>query len=321
MFRIPLHRVDTQETSMPSRSLSGILPPVPTPFAADGSLALRELTRNFEHWNRHALAGYVVLGSNGEGVHLNETETDAVLEATRAAIPRDRWMIVGTGRHATRETIAWTRRAAAIGADAVLVLPPSYYRNQMTRAVLVDHFVAVADAATIPVVVYNMPACTGLDLDAETVLEIAGHENICGIKDSGGDVAKLAEIVQGADVSFAVLAGSAGFLLPALAVGATGGVLGLANIAPEACLALATAHAVGESDRATAIQQRLACPNRAVTKQWGVPALKAALDMLGLYGGPPRRPLPPLSAELTRSLRAILVAADILPAAEGEDDR
>jgi 4-hydroxy-2-oxoglutarate aldolase len=302
-------------------TLSGIFPPVPTPFGTDGALALSELTRNFVHWNSHALAGYVVLGSNGEGVHLNEAETDAVLETARAAIPPDRKMIVGTGRHSTRETVAWSRRAAEVGADAVLVLPPSYYRNQMTRAVLVDHFYAVAEAVPVPVVVYNMPACTGLDLDAETVLEIAAHSNVIGIKDSGGDVAKLAEIVRGTAPEFAVLAGSAGFLLPALSIGASGGVLGLANIAPDACLALAKAVGADDRDQARVIQHRLVRPNRAVTKQWGVPALKAALDMLGLYGGPPRRPLPPLSTTLTRELRTILTAAGLLPAAESEEDR
>ena len=118
-----------------------------------------------------------------------------------------------------------------------------------------------------------------------------------------------------------MLAGSAGFLLPALSIGASGGVLGLANIAPEQCLALAKAVGADDWDQARVIQHRLVRPNRAVTKQWGVPALKAALDMLGLYGGPPRRPLPPLSTTLTRELRTILTAAGILPAAEGDEDR
>jgi 4-hydroxy-2-oxoglutarate aldolase len=297
---------------------AGILPPVPTPFGESGELATAELARNFEHWARYPLAGYVVLGSNGEAVHLDEAETSAVLETARAAIPTDRWLIAGTGRHGTAATVTATRAAAAAGADAALVLPPSYYRGQMTGEVLVRHFHAVADASPIPLLIYNMPACTGLDLQAATVVAAAAHENIIGLKDSGGDVAKLGEIRRQGPPDFAILAGSAGFLLPALEAGADGGVLGLANIAPAACLEIVAARERGETDTAREIQERLVRPNAAVTREWGVAAMKAALDLLGLYGGPPRAPLQPLDTVRTAELNDILAAAGILPADQGE---
>jgi len=161
-----------------------------------------------------------------------------------------------------------------------------------------------------------MPANTGIDLDARTVIRLAEHERIVGIKDSSGNVAKLAEIRAEADPSFAVLAGSAGFFLPALAVGASGGVLALANIAPAVCLEIRDLACAGSWTGAKRLQQRIVRLNAAVTRRWGVPALKAAMDALGLDGGPPRRPLRPLPAPLRRELEALLRAAEIPTAKE-----
>jgi len=155
--------------------LEGIFPPIPTPFDAAGEVETDALLRNLEYWSGFALAGCVVLGSNGESVHLSEYETRQVLETARAGIAMDRLMIAGVGRPSTRETIIWTRNAASIGANAVLVLPPSYFRGQMTSQTLVNYFRDVAEASPLPVILYNMPACTGIDMDAETVLALADH--------------------------------------------------------------------------------------------------------------------------------------------------
>jgi len=290
----------------------GILPPIPTPFDAAGDVAVDALLRNLAHWNEFPLAGYVVLGSNGESVHLNDPETFRVLETARVGIPEDRRMIAGVGRASTRETIAWCRRAGELGADAALVLPPSYYRKAMTPAALQVHFRAVADASSIPILLYNMPACTGIDLNAETVVDLSHHENIVGIKDSGGDVVKLGEIREYAERRFAVVAGSAGFLVPALAVGAAGGILALANIAPAQCLAMYDAAVCGDWEEARTIQLRMIRVNAAVTREWGVPALKAAMEMRGLFGGAPRAPLAPLPEARRDELRRLLADAGIL---------
>ena len=292
--------------------LAGIYPPIPTPFDCDGQVAEEKLTENLHRWNEYKLRGYVVLGSNGELVLMDEEERLLVLRTARAAIPEDRLMIAGTGCQSTQATIELTASAAAIGADAALVVTPSYYRGLMTRDVLREHFHAVAEASPIPIIIYNIPACTGIDLDAQTVAELGEHENIIGIKDSGGNVTKLAEICRLTGPDFQVLAGSASFLLPALSVGAVGGVLALANIAPAQCLLIRQAFLDRDLEQARQIQLRMIPVNTAITRRWGVPALKAALDMLGMYGGPARRPLLPLSTETKRELRAILTMAGIL---------
>lgn len=292
--------------------LEGIFPPIPTPFDNTGAIDTAALMRNLKHWTSFPLSGFVVLGSNGEFVHLSEGETLQILETTRDGIPLDRLMIAGVGRSSTRETIIWSRHAAMAGADAALVLPPSFFRTQMTSEVLVDHYRMVAEESSIPAILYNMPACTGIDLDAETVLSLSEHENIVGLKDSGGNVTKLGEIRRYANQDFAVLAGSAGFLVPALAIGASGGIMALANIAPRQCLAMYEAARNGDWNTARTMQLKLIRANRAVTRGWGVPALKAAMDMLDLYGGDPRAPLAPLPDTRRSELLGILVEAGIV---------
>jgi len=292
--------------------LKGIFPPVPTPFTAKGGVALPALKKNLAHWNRFDLRGYIVLGSNGEFVFLSEQEKLKVLDTARTAIPPDKLLIAGTGCEGTRETVELTKKAAASGADAALVLTPAYYKRQMTPEALTQHFHAVADASPIPILIYNMPACTGIDLDAATIAAIATHPNIIGLKDSGGDVVKIGDIRRLVGPEFQVLAGSASFLLPVLSIGAVGGVLALANIAPEQCLAIRQHFLNGEWEKAREIQVRMIPVNAAVTRGWGVPALKASMDMLGLYGGPVRPPLLPLSEDVKHELRAILVRGGIL---------
>ncbi len=297
--------------------LKGILPPIPTPFDERDTFARDRLRGNIRAWNRHALSGYVVLGSNGEGVLLSPRERLDVLRAARDDIPADRWMIAGTGCPSTRETIELTRDAAKIGADVALVLPPSYYRARMTRETLVRHYSSVADAAGIPILVYNIPACTGIDLDAETVFALAAHPSVVGIKDSGGDVTKLGAIHAALGPKFCVLAGSAGFLLPALAVGAAGGVVALANIAPAECLAIYEALVSGHVEAAREIQLRMIPVNAAVTSRWSVAGLKAAMDLLGRYGGPVRGPLVALTSCEIAELSEILERAGL----SREDER
>jgi 4-hydroxy-2-oxoglutarate aldolase len=293
-------------------SLAGVFPPIPTPFGVEGNVAYQALVENIERWNQYGLAGYVVLGSNGEMVYLSDREKARVWETARQAIPPDKLMIAGTGCESTRQTIMLSRQAADAGADAVLVLTPHYYGGQMTASALTYHFRTVADASSIPVVLYNMPRFTNVDMDAATVADIAYHPNIVGIKDSGGNVGKLAQIVGSVGPEFQVLAGSASFFLPALAVGAAGGVMALANIAPQQTIDLYSLFKTGRWDEAASIQQRLISINTAVTARFGIPGLKAALDMLGYYGGPVRSPLQPLGDPEVETLKAILAAGDVL---------
>jgi len=293
-------------------SLAGVFPPIPTPFGTEGNVAYQALIENIELWNQYAFAGYVVLGSNGEVVYLSDQEKVRIWEAARQAIPSDRSMIAGTGCESTDQTVALSHQAADVGADAVLVLTPHYYGGQMTASALTRHFRAVADASPVPVVLYNMPRFTGVDMDARTVTTIAQHPNVVGIKDSGGNTGKLAEIVGSTDSDFQVLAGSASFFLPALTVGAVGGVMALANIAPQPLIDLYNLFKAGKTEEAATLQRRLVPLNRAVTSQFGIPGLKAALGMLGYYGGPVRSPLKPLADRDAQTLRAILAQGEVL---------
>jgi len=164
----------------------------------------------------------------------------------------------------------------------------------------------------LPILIYNMPACTGVDLAAETVVELAQHPNIVGIKDSSGNVVKLGDIIRAAPSTFNVLAGSASFFYPTLVLGAVGVVAALANIAAEQCYRIYCYAQEGRHEEARQLQLKMIPPNTAVTARFGVPGLKQALDWLGYYGGPLRSPLGPLDEAQQAVLRATLVEGGIL---------
>ncbi|UCF10388.1 MAG: dihydrodipicolinate synthase family protein [Candidatus Bipolaricaulota bacterium] len=314
------YTADRMDTGARAKSVGsppeGVFSPIPTPFDADGSVDCDGLTRNLGHWIAAGLHGFVVLGSAGEGPLLSEEESMTVLRAARAAIPEDRWMIAGVGRHSTALTVAAARAAKKAGADAALVLPPYYYRRVTSEDALVAHYRAVVEGAGMPLLVYNMPAYTGLDLAPSAIVRLARLEGVVGIKDSSGDLGKLAFVRREASPSFSVLAGSAGFFVPALAAGASGGVLALANIAPESCLRLWSLARDGAWDDARELQGRLIPVNEAITRRWGPSGLKAALDVLGLTGGAPRPPLESLSEGGRGELTTVLRRAGLLPASE-----
>jgi 4-hydroxy-2-oxoglutarate aldolase len=293
-------------------SLAGLFPPVPTPFAADGALDLASLRALLESLGEDPLAGYVLGGSNGEFTSLTADERLQVVSAARAVVPKGRLLIAGSGAESTRETIALTRAMAERGADAVLVVTPSYFRGRMTAAALEGHFGAVADAAPVPVVLYNVPANTGVDLTAATAIKLSRHPNIIGLKDSGGDLQKMALVIRDSAPDFQVLAGSAGFLLPALVLGAVGGIAALANLAGRPLDRMTEALRAGALDEARAIQLRLVETNLAVTARFGVAGLKAALALCGRPVGVVRPPLVALEADEQTALRAILVRAGLL---------
>jgi len=293
-------------------SLSGAFPPIPTPFDARGEVDAQSLVDNLERWNRYNLAGYVVLGSNGEAVYLTEEEKLLVLETARQAIPSDRLMIAGTGCESTRQTVALTGQAAQIGADAALVLAPHYYGGKMTPDSLHHHYEAVAAASPIPILLYNMPKYTHIDMSAATIARAARHPNVVGIKDSGGNITKIADTVRLTAPDFQVLAGSAGFFFASLAVGAVGGVMALANVAPQQCIDIYRLFEAGRWDEAAELQRRMVPVNTAVTASFGVAGLKVALEMLGYYGGPVRAPLLELTEGEREVLRGILVEGGLL---------
>ncbi len=291
--------------------LNGIYPPLPTSFDQKEDLCTEKMKENIQKLSRFDLAGFLVLGSNGELVNLNDYEKEKVYHDTRQAISSEKLMLAGTGCQSTRQTIELTQKAAKAGADAALVLNPSYYKGLMTKNALKTHYFAVAEASDIPVIIYNMPANSGLDMDADTIISMSEHQNIIGLKDSGGNIAKMGEIKSKAKPGFQILAGSAGFLLPALSVGSVGGVLALANIAPQHCINVYQKLVDGNIDEARDAQLNLISLNNAVTRKWGVPALKEAMDQLDLYGGPSRKPLLPVDDRIKEQLRILIKDCNI----------
>lgn len=274
---------------------------------------MNALAANLEQWNRYPLAGTVVLGTNGEFPFLSEAEKLACFESARKHIPPGKLFLAGTGCESTRNAIALTKQAAALGADVAMLISPSTYKSKMDAAGLSHYYLSVADASPIPVSIYNMPANTGVDMPADLIITLSQHPNIAALKDSGGNLAKLGEIVRSTRPGFQVLAGSAGCLSPAVCVGAVGGVLALANIAPQACCDIVALAKCGKHEDARELHLRMIAPNTAVTARFGVPGLKAAMDLLGYYGGPPRSPLLPLSDAQQETLRAILGEAGLFP--------
>jgi 4-hydroxy-2-oxoglutarate aldolase len=296
----------------PVFDLAGIFPPIPTPFEADGSLALGKLKDNLARWDSLPLRGYVVGGSNGEFPLLTLEERVRMIQAARQAADPSRAVLGGSGMESTRATMDLTERMADAGASAALVVTPSYYRGRMTTPALIAHYRQIADSSPIPIVLYNVPANTGVDLPIEAAVELSRHPNIPGMKESGGDVTKIGRILAACAPGFQVLAGSGGFFLGALAVGAVGCIAALANIAAPLLDSLFVKFQSGEIEEARRVQQQLVEANAAVTAVFGVPGLKAALDLLGFYGGPVRSPLQPLAEAEKSRLAEILRRAGLL---------
>ena len=295
-------------------NLQGIVPPLVTPFRDDGRLDLRAFEANLEAYAAHDLAGYLVLGSNGEAASLEEDEKLALLGVARAQAG-SRLLLAGTGLESTRGTISLTKKAADRGADAALVLTPSYYKARMTPEALQRHFEAVAEASPIPVLIYSVPAFTGLVWPVTLTPLLAAHPRIAGMKESSGDIGLLGRIVASAPPSFRVACGSAPVLYPALCMGACAGIVAAACCAPGPVVALYQAFRAGDHARARKLQDAITPLAAAVTASHGVAGLKRAMGLAGFSGGAVRAPLLPAPASLDRELAdALALALAALPA-------
>jgi 4-hydroxy-2-oxoglutarate aldolase len=296
------------------KRFTGIFTPIVTPFRPDDSIDESALAANVERWMGTPLTGIVVLGSNGEAAQLDDAEADRAIEIVRRAVPTGRPLIAGTGRESTRATIAATRRAAAAGVDAALVRTPAFFKSQMTTDVFVRHYREVADASPIPVLLYNVSMFTGVNLLPDAVERLAAHPNIVGLKESGSDIAQIAEYVERTPDDFTVLAGSAATLFQALCAGVDGAILAVAAILPDLCVQIADLVRQNRIADARALQRRLLPVARSVGSAHGVPGLKVALDLLGYAGGLPRPPLRPAPPPVTDTIRGQLAALGALRA-------
>jgi 4-hydroxy-2-oxoglutarate aldolase len=295
-------------------NLAGVFAPVPTPFDDRDRVDTARLRAALTKWVKRPLNGFVVLGSNGEAVLMDDFESDQAIVAAREVVPREKRFIVGTGRESTQAAIKASKRAAEHGADAVLVRTPGFFKTQMTNDAFVRHYTAVADASPVPVLLYNFTALTGVNLLPAAVARLATHPNIVGLKESGGDIAQVADLVSSTPAGFNVLAGAAATFYPALCVGAVGGILALSCAAPDACVRLFELTRAGRHDEAIALQRELVPLARLLGATHGVPGLKAALNLLGYDVGVPRPPLAPVAESVLPALRDALARFEEIPA-------
>ena len=275
--------------------MNGVFAPLTTPFdAATGDIAPLQFRQNISRLLAEGVSGVVVSGTTGEAPLLDAEEQQRLVAAAREALSDGAWLIAGTGAESTRQTIAATKAAAVAGADAVLVRPPAYFSAGATPASLVTHFRAVADVSPVPVLMYNIPKYTHLPLAPALLQQLVGHERIVGVKDSSGDLKNLAAYREAAP-KWTVLAGSASLLYAALELGCQGGVIGVACFAPSLCVQLVREFEQGHRGAAGRIQERVTPLDKEIVGKLGPAGVKAAMDAVGLYGGPTRPPLAPVT--------------------------
>jgi len=275
---------------------------------------LPALRSNIVKWNANGISGYVMLGSTGERVHLDEREYLEVITTARDEVPAgDEGLIfiVGAGQQSTRGTINEIRRvASSVPIDAFLVITPYFYKPSITQETLVAHYQNVADESPAPVILYSMPALTGIKIEPETAARLSEHENIIGIKDSSADIPGLAETIKLVSKDFAVLTGNGTVLCEALTAGAIGGILAVGCVAPTLCLAIFRAVMSGDIEAAARLQTSLTPLAQAVTTRFGIGGLKAALDLQGYVGAAVRAPLRTPTSEAREEIQRCLEMAE-----------
>jgi 4-hydroxy-2-oxoglutarate aldolase len=296
-------------------NLNGVFAPVVTTFSPrDGELDIASFESNIAAHMAAGLHGIVVTGSTGEAALLDATERGALIDAARQQIPSGKGLIVGTGAESTRTCVQLTRDAARRGADAVLVVAPHYYGSSMTTAALRAHYLHVADASPVPVLLYNIPKYMHFAIDAALVAELAEHENVIGIKDSSGNRELFAGYMKSQSPSFAVLTGNGPMFHHAMATGARGGILAVALFAAALSLDVFDSVRGGDDSVATAAQSRLTPVGAKIVGDLGVAGVKAAMDRVGLAGGPVRSPLLPLDDAQRDAVHQLLESAELAPA-------
>jgi 4-hydroxy-2-oxoglutarate aldolase len=308
--------VSGSTTDMNDLKVSGIFPPLTTPFDQRGEVDYSALPHNVEHYNETGLSGYVALGSNGEAIHLDNEERRKVIETIKRAATPGHVIIAGVNELSTRGAIAATREAADSGADAALVVTPYYYKSSMTQEVLIEFYSEVAAQSPVPILIYNVPQNTGVVIESATIARLATNPGIVGVKDSAGNFGAIAETIRLAPEGFSVLAGNGGVLYPALAMGAAGAVLAVACAAPRACVELFNAVRDGQHEKARELQNRIAPLSHTVTAGFGVAGLKAAMGVAGLEGGHVRAPLAPLASSALEKIRSTMRASGLFPTME-----
>jgi 4-hydroxy-2-oxoglutarate aldolase len=284
---------------------SGVYVALTTPFIGD-EVSLDKMRDNVRKYNATGLAGYLVLGSTGEGVGLTDDESMDLVEAVVESAGTGKTVLVGTARESTRATLEFTNRAAEAGIAAALVRPPSYYKSRMTRDALRAHYLALAEGSRVPLLIYNIPQNTGFAIETGLVIELSRHANVAGLKESSGSVGYLGEVMREVPEGFSYLLGSGHVLYPGLEMGASGAILAVANAAPELCVKIYDLFRAGRKDESRRRQMDLIPLNKAIMESYGIPGLKLAQDLRGWYGGPARLPLLPVEDKGRAEIAALL---------------
>ncbi len=293
--------------------LSGLFVPVTTHFdPVSGDIAPVTFRENLRRWLETPINGYVILGSTGEAALLDDDEKIRLAEFARDIIPSMRPLVAGAGAESTRAVIRLTKRLGEAGADAVLVHPPSYFGVSLSPGDLRDHYRAIADASPVPVLVYHMPKFTHVSLEAGLLGELSRHENIVGLKDSSGDLKRLAEYTEACDESCSIFVGNGALVYAALELGAAGGIVALGLLAPNEYGELLNHFHAGRLPEAGSIQQRLAPAHREIIGAFGARGVKAGLELKGWHGGPPRPPLTPLREKDRKTVARVMQEAGLV---------
>jgi 4-hydroxy-2-oxoglutarate aldolase len=291
------------------KKIQGVISPVIVPFKRNGDVDYDKYTSNLEKWNEEMLSGFFVISAAGESPFLTEKEKLKLVELSVQIADRNKLILVGTGMESSLESIKLTNKAATLGADAALIIPPSFYMRQMTDQVLINHFTEVAEKTDIPILIYNVPQYTNINIPIDVVQTLSKVQNIIGIKESSPEFARLVDLRKHLSDNFNILAGLASLWYPALTVGIEAGILSLANCAPNELLGILEAYKMGNIHEAFDIYMRMFPVINALEKHYGTPGMKYAAELAGYEGGEVRRPLLPLTNEEKNDLRQMLAAA------------
>jgi len=300
----------SQEKVKHRERLSGVFAPLATPFDGQGNLLLDKLASNVEKLNKTRLRGYLALGTNGEFRGLSAPEQMKVLKTIVSAASPEKVIMAGTGAETVPVSIELCQQAAEIGAHYGSLITPFFFAKKMSDRALIDYFIQVAERSPIPVLLYNNPGVTNITMSTTVIKELSSHPKILGMKDSSAG--NLSAYLVSAQPGFCVLAGSANFFFTGLIMGAVGGVLSLADVFPEPCCNLYELGVAGKLKEGRDLQLQILKLNQMVSGKFGVAGVKAAMDLVGFYGGPPRAPLLPLTAEEKKKLREDLIASGFM---------
>ena len=293
--------------------LSGLFVPVTTHFdPVTGDIAPVSFRENLRRWLETPINGYVIFGSTGEGALLETNEKVQLAEYARDVVPSMRPLVAGAGAESTRAVIQLTQTLADTGVDAVLVHPPSYFGVSLSAGDLRDHFLAVADASPVPVLVYHMPKFTHVTLEAGLMGELGRHENIAGVKDSSGDLKRFADYTEACGDNCRLFVGNGALVYAGLELGGAGGIVALGLLAAEEYGELLSHYRAGRLPKAGQIQQRLAPAHKEIVATYGARGVKAGLELKGWHGGPPPRPLSPVGQKDRAKVERVMRTAELL---------